>query len=298
MKLGVGTCNGTFGELIQGVFGDSPFLVSLPIKVKSTALFLPNSKSEKISSLSLSAKPKSERACQLLLQKYNIQTGGKLLITSDLPEGKGMASSSADLIASLRAVAACHALMIDENVISEITSTIEPSDGIMYRELVAYDYINGRLIEVIGQLPTMILLGIDTGGTVESTIFNQFPKNYNSEEKQLFLQTLYLLKEGVQKKDLSFIFKATTISAKINEKRLAKPFFEEMLKIAEENNGGVVIAHSGTVIGILLSPDKSEQELRFIITKIKETTGKKVNVYWVGIEEDGEYNEERRGAVQ
>ena len=282
MKLGVGKCNGTFGELIQGVIGDSPFLVSLPIEMGSTALFLPNPKSEKISILSLSAKPKSERACRLLLRKYNIQTGGKLLITSDLPEGKGMASSSADLMASLRAVAQTHSLPINESVLSEISSTIEPTDGIMYSELVAYDYINGRLIKVIGQLPRMILLGIDTGGTVESTIFNQIPKNYSTEEKQLFSKALYLLKEGVQKKELSFIFEAATMSAKINEKRLAKPFFEEIVKMAEENNGGVVIAHSGTVIGILLSPDKSKQGLRIIIKKIEETTRKKVNIYMVG----------------
>ena len=291
MKLGVGKCNGTFGELIQGVIGDSPFLVSLPIEVKSTALFLPNPKTEKISIMSSNPKPKSEQACRLLLKKHNIQTGGKLLISSDLPEGKGMASSSADLIASLRAVAQSHSLLINESILSEITSTIEPTDGVMYRELVAYDYLNGRLIEVIGQLPRMILLGIDTGGTVESTLFNQIPKDYNSEEKQLFSQALYLLKEGVQKKELSFIFEAATMSAKINEKRLAKPFFEEILEIAEENNGGVVIAHSGTVIGVLLSPDKTKQELRFIIKKIEDVTRKKVNVYWVG--KDGKENEHK-----
>lgn len=291
MKLGVGKCNGTFGELIQGVIGDSPFLVSLPIEVKSTALFLPNPKTEKISIMSSNPKPKSEQACRLLLKKHNIQTGGKLLISSDLPEGKGMASSSADLIAILRAVAQSHSLLINESILSEITSTIEPTDGVMYRELVAYDYLNGRLIEVIGQLPRIILLGIDTGGTVESTLFNQIPKDYNSEEKQLFSQALYLLKEGVQKKELSFIFEAATMSAKINEKRLAKPFFEEILEIAEENNGGVVIAHSGTVIGVLLSPDKTKQELRFIIKKIEDVTRKKVNVYWVG--KDGKENEHK-----
>lgn len=289
MKLGVGKCNGTFGELIQGLLGDSPFLVSLPIEVKSTALFLPNPKSEKISIFSLNEKPKSKRACQLLLQKYNIKTGGTLFITSHLPEGKGMASSSADLIASLRAVSMTHSLPINESVLSEITRTIEPTDGIMFQQLVAYDYINGCLIEVIGELPRMIVLGIDTGGTVESTLFNQIPKNYGIEEKQLFLHALHLLKKGVQKKELSFIFEAATISAKINEKRLSKPFFHEILKIAEENNGGVVIAHSGTVIGILLSPDKSKQELRFIIEKIEDVTRKKVNVYWVG--KDGEESE-------
>ncbi len=291
MKLGVGTCNGTFGELIQGVFGDSPFLVSLPIELKSTALFIPNPKSGKISILSQSAKSKSEQACQLLLQKYNILAGGKLLITSDLLEGKGMASSSADLIASLRAVAHTYSLPINEIVLSEITSSIEPTDGIMYRELVAYDYINGRLIDVIGQLPKMILLGIDTGGTVESTLFNQVPKNYNYEEKHLLLQALHLLKEGVRNKDLPNIFEAATMSAKINEKRLAKPFFEEILKITEENNGGVVIAHSGTVIGVLLSPDKPKHELRLIIKKIEETTHKKVKVYRVG--KDGEESENK-----
>lgn len=282
MKIGVGTCYGTFGELIQGIIGDIPFLISLPINVRSTAIFLPSRKSEKIHIVSLTAKPKSELACRLLLQKFNILSGGTLFLASNLPEGKGMASSSADIVASLRAIADFYSLSLNEIDLSNITSEIEPTDGIMYQELVAYDYINGSLIEVIGDLPKMLLLGIDTGGTVDSTLFNQIPKHFDPEEKQLFLEAYDFLKKGVQKNELSYIFKAATMSARINEKRLSKPFFNEMMDIAAEYNGGIVIAHSGTVIGILLSPTKSKKEIRLISRKIEETTGKKVSLFLVG----------------
>jgi hypothetical protein len=43
MKLGKGSCHGTFGELVQGIIGERPFLITLPIpSLRSEAIFIPD----------------------------------------------------------------------------------------------------------------------------------------------------------------------------------------------------------------------------------------------------------------
>jgi uncharacterized protein involved in propanediol utilization len=276
MKIGVGTCFGTFGELIQGVVNNKPFLISLPINLKSTAFFIPNKKSKEITTLSTSPKLKSREACKLILKQSQISSGGTLIIKSNIPEGKGMASSSADIIATIRAIRKSYSLPVSERMLSDIAGTIEPTDGVMYNEIVAYDYINGDLIEKLGKLPKMRLLGIDTGGFVSTTQFNCLKKNYTSEDHSLFYDAYYLVKKAIANQHLAPLFDAVTISSTINQKILPKPYFNEMKRIALKCDGGLIVAHSGTMIGILMDSVKSMREISDISKEVKRLTGKKL----------------------
>src|SRR4051794_22862710 len=96
---GSGWACGTFGELLQGVLPDSGlhFLVTLPITAGSTATFRYDARSARIE-VSPENKRKSRRLARLALDALGHPGGGELLLTSDLPEGKGLASSSADLV--------------------------------------------------------------------------------------------------------------------------------------------------------------------------------------------------------
>lgn len=171
---------------------------------------------------------------------------------SNIPVGKGMASSSADIVAAMKAIAHSYSLPLTKEMISTIASKIEPTDGVMYDEVVAYDYIHGELIESFGVLPPFIFVGIDLGGTVDTIEFNQFEKAYNRYDQNHFLKAYDWVKEGFRKRNLSFICKAATISARVNQKILPKPSFSEFEKLAHEFQGGIVVAHSGTLVGILI----------------------------------------------
>ncbi|OIJ14389.1 hypothetical protein BKP37_08565 [Anaerobacillus alkalilacustris] len=271
MKIGTGYCHGTFGELVQGIINENdPFLIPLPIQLYSKAVFLPRTNVKEIEANN--NKCKARKACQLLLDKYQINQGGTLVIQSQIPTGKGMASSSADIVASLRAVANCFSLPLTEKLISEIATKIEPTDGIMYDEIVAYDYLNGRQIETFGSFPELVLVGFDTGGIVDTQQFNQTRKTYTNYEKQQLRKAYQLSKKGITEHRRESIFEAATISAKINQKVLPKKHFDEMEQLAEIYQGGLVVAHSGTVIGILMDPNQQNLNLKKLLIDIHAKT--------------------------
>lgn len=251
MRIGKGSCHGTFGELLQGIIDEKPILITFPIpQLKSEAVFIPNPAAPEMTVADL--KVKALKAGELLTQQFGLPSGGRLEIRSNIPAGKGMASSSADLIAAIKAIADSYSLSLTKEIISAIAVRIEPTDGVMYDEVVAYDYIHGELLESFGTLPPFILLGIDLGGVVDTIQFNQFEKGYNQHDRECFLEAYEWIREGFKLKNFSFICKGATISARVNQKVMSKPLLNEFIDLADAYQGGVVVAHSGTVMGILL----------------------------------------------
>jgi len=253
MKVGYGDCNGTFGELVQGKIENKPFLLTFPIsELKTKAVFIPQFSENKIIGHELFSK--AIVACQKLLARFNLPSGGYLRLYSSIPRGKGMASSSADIVAGMRAVADSYSLSISEEMMSKIASEIEPTDGVMYENVVAYDYLGGTLIEKLGKLPPYHLIGLDLGGTVDTVLYNQQPIQYTSQQLQDLKSAYDLVKVGIKHQYLPSIISAATISARINDHFLPKPLFNEIEYLSSLCQGGIVTAHSGTILGILYDP--------------------------------------------
>ncbi|SMQ78297.1 threonine kinase [Bacillus sp. OV166] len=251
MKLGKGSCNGTFGELVQGIIGDRPYLITLPISsLRSEARFIPDPIVNGIRVAD--SKVKAQRAGEWLFQLFGVKGGGDLEIRSNIPVGKGLASSSADIVAALRAIADSYSLPLTNEMISMIAAKVEPTDGVMYEEVVVYDYIHGQLIESFGALPPFILVGIDLGGIINTIEFNEVPKEYSQNDQQQFMKAYDLVTKGFKEKNLTYIGEAATLSARVNQKILPKPVFPLLDQLAHRYQGGIVVAHSGTVAGILL----------------------------------------------
>jgi L-threonine kinase len=269
MQVGRGRCNGTFGELVQGVLCERPFLISLPIPIlRSNAVFIPHNKKGDITGPL--SNTKAVEACKKVFQWFDLKGGGHLEVNSNIPRGKGLASSSADVVAAMKAVADSYSIPLSEEIISQISSEIEPTDGVMYKDLVAYDYIHGQLIETLGPLPSFVLIGMDLGGTINTLEFNRKPKRYSKEDQAVFLKAYHLVKLGIDFQDLSFVCQAATLSASINQKILPKRYFSEFKSFASKYDGGLIIAHSGTVLGVLLNPSFEN------IGEIAETISKRM----------------------
>lgn len=267
MKVGHGSCSGTFGELVQGMIDERPFLITLPVRdLKSNALFVPDRNAVDI--VTARGRQKAGIACKKLLKIFDIRLGGYLHIQSNIPIGKGMASSSADIIAAVRAVSDSCSLPITEELISRIAAEIEPTDGVMYEGVVAYDYLNGQLIEEFDYLPPFILIGFDIGGSVNTVKFNQKKKEYSEKHKKKFRRAYELVNKGIKSGNFAYICEAATISARINQQLLPKLHFAELEQLARQYNGGVVVAHSGTVAGILL--DAQMSNIQAVSREIKQ----------------------------
>ena len=280
MQVGIGECYGTFGELIQGIIHNKPFLIPLPIQLKSRAIFQPNQKLSTDEIMGDHTKLKAITACKHFLRQFHVPYGGYIRIDSNIPVGKGMASSTADIVAVIRAAASSFQNMITPELISRISASIEPTDGLMYEETVAFDYIHGKKIERFERLPAMVIVGIDTGGVVSTVQFNQKHKSFSIKEKILFEEAYHFVKTGIYKQNIDSIYEATKISAEINQRFLPKPFFRDFKQLAEQYQCGLVVAHSGTMIGLLFSlshflqvkKNKMKQE-------IQSLTNKSVKVY-------------------
>src|SRR4029079_11819053 len=101
-----------------------------------------------------------------------------LELESNIPIGKGLASSSADLVATARAIDDCFKLGMSEEILKMFLRQIEPTDGVMYPGVVSFYHRQVQLREFLGQLPGLTIVSIDEGGEVDTVEFNKIPKPF------------------------------------------------------------------------------------------------------------------------
>ncbi|MEV6813967.1 kinase [Micromonospora sp. NPDC051296] len=251
---GVGAAYGTFGELLQGRLpeDDGDFLVTFPVARWSVATFRtdPGVTGVKVWP---PHKRKGARLAEMIIAETGERIGAHLSLDSGLPEGKGMASSSADLVATARAVG--NALGVDmppERIESHLRE-IEPTDGVLYPGIVAYHHRQVRLRAMLGALPSMTVVGVDEGGEVDTVAFNQLPKPFSAADRREYAWLLARMADAVRARDLAEVGRIATRSAEMNQ--ILRPFtmLSDMVDVCERVGGlGVVAAHSGTMLGILL----------------------------------------------
>ncbi|MER7493516.1 kinase [Streptomyces pharetrae] len=260
VSTGVSTAFGTFGELLQGVLPEEngDFLVTLPVARWAMARFEPDPDSRLLQVRPVHKK-KALRLTSMILQDAGWQGGGDLTIHSTLPEGKGLASSSADLVATARAVANALDEPMPPRRIETYLARIEPTDGVLYSSIVAFHHRTVRLRAQLGSLPSMAVVSADEGGAVDTVDFNNIPKPFTAADKREYARLLDRVTAAVARRDLAEVGRVATASARMNQVLRHKWSLDGMTAICRDVGGlGVVVGHSGTTIGILLdtaSPD-------------------------------------------
>ncbi|EGK06768.1 kinase [Kroppenstedtia eburnea] len=278
-RFGTGTAFGTFGELLQGVHADNDldFLVTFPIDRGSRAILRPDSSSEL--TVVPPFKQKSVQLAARLLDHFGLPCRGSLMIESDLPIGKGLASSSADLLATARAIESCYGINIPISLLQRFMAEIEPTDGVMYPGVVSFFHRKVELGEIFGPMPRMTVVAVDEGGEVDTIDYNRFRKPYTAEEKLEYTQLMSRLKIAFQEQDVYTIGQVATRSTMMNQSRQEKRSLKHLLQLSHEQAAlGIVNAHSGTFIGLLFwKEDRNyERKLAETIKQMKQTY---VNVY-------------------
>lgn len=257
MRTGVGRCFGTFGELLQGVLPNQgrEFLITLPITRYSTVTFMMLAGSHGVR-IFPSHKEKSRRLAEKLIQILNLEAGGLLHVQSELPEGKGQASSSADMVATALAIQSASNLSLSPAVLARVMSGIEPSDGVMYQGIVSFYRREGTLRKFLGYLPSLTVIALDEGGQVDTVGFDKRPKPFGQVRRMEYESLLFKAEEAVARGDLRSLGEVATRSAIMNQDVLSKVHLNLLLELRERYHAlGVVIAHSGTHLGLLLDPN-------------------------------------------
>ncbi|MCY1072271.1 hypothetical protein OV090_46420 [Nannocystis sp. RBIL2] len=259
-----GVSFGSFGELLQGALPDGEdFLVTLPIERHAVAHFYRSDESETLE-VCPRWKTKSQRLAQSLLRKYGESGGGQLFLASEIPCGKGLSSSSADLVATARAIEAHLGFELPVDELCRSLSEVEPTDGVMFSESVAYFHVKGALLERLGFLPQVEVLSLDEGGQIETLEYHRRgAAHYSLEEKRRFREMLDRIRRGFQRGDLHAVGEVSTTSAYVNQRFNRKKYLDLMHAVCEQTGGaGLITTHSGTCLGILYDRTEADHAAR------------------------------------
>jgi uncharacterized protein involved in propanediol utilization len=263
---GVSTAFGTFGELLQGRLPekDGDFLVTLPIARWARATFhgMPGSRMLEVRP---AHKRKALRLTEMIMESAATPMGGLLTLDSSLPEGKGLASSSADLVATARAVANALGEAMPPQRIESCLARIEPTDGVLYPGIVAFYHRRVALHSHLGALPSMTVVGADEGGEIDTVEFNRIPKPFSPADCREYARLLERMTTAVAERDLAEVGTVATRSALMNQVLRPKRTLDAMIQVCREVGGlGVVAGHSGTSLGVLLDASAPAYPQRLI----------------------------------
>lgn len=256
------TSPGSCGEFIQGYADGTSFMVTCPINRYSYAMsnfagegdFLPQKAKEAV--------------IHTLKYVHHENDDVSIKLKSNIPRGKGMASSTADISAVCQATALNFGVRLSNLEIARIALAIEPSDATFFNGIVEFDYRYGKVIREIGHAPDMQILIYDCGGEIDTMAFNSrndLPELQKKNEADI-IKAMELFKEGMKKKSLNLIGEASTISAFANQTILYKKELNGFYEAGMHAGGkGIICAHSGTVLGLILPMEISPAKVREMI---------------------------------
>lgn len=272
-----GLCPGSCGELVQGFIGEREYLASYGIPFFSTAEI----ESSKIPIMGpRKSREVMEKAFEYFGYDKKETRNYSLRIKSNIPRGKGMASSTADIGATLGAVSQLLQVDIDEKLASTLAASVEPTDSIFYRDINIFDPLKGETIEILGFIEGLKILMIEPKDTLNTLLLRSQVDYMEKKIKNIphMEEVFEELKVAFKTSNKKLLGKACTKSSLLNEVIHQKKYLEKIIEISEKSGAlGVNVAHSGTVIGILMNENHDSKEIE---TKIREIDSEKYYKYY------------------
>ncbi|EMJ5409148.1 GHMP family kinase ATP-binding protein [Clostridioides difficile] len=257
-----GICPASCGEFVQGIIDDEEYLCSYAIDMYSKVYI-----EEKLVDINL-GRYKSRLAIEKVFEKFNLPKkytkNISLNINSKIPVGKGMASSTADIGATIKATLSLIDKDLSSEEISKLAAEIEPTDSIFIDKNSIFNPLNGTVIKYLGNLTNAKVVILEPNKVLD-TMKIRLRQDYNKlkvENKEVIKKSFALLEEGLKKNNLSLVGEACTLSSLANENIEKKEYLNEIIKISKKYGAyGVNIAHSGTVVGILIDKFMNDKKM-------------------------------------
>lgn len=269
MRAASAAAPGHHGELLQGVFRDERGrtrhgLVTVPTTRHGTrATFTPDTTRTDVS-VAPPDREKARRAATLAAARCAARVGapiagGHLTITSDTPVGLGLGSSTSDVVAAVRAVAAGLEVPLPPRVVARLAAHAEwACDPTMFDERpLLFDQRQGRVLEHLGpRLPPLLVAGCVTGaGRPVDTVATAVEDGHGDDDLRAYEHLRALLREAVATQDTHLLGRVASASARRHQRLRVTPELDLLLALADElRAAGVQIAHSGNVAGLLFDP--------------------------------------------
>lgn len=267
-RCGVGHAISHHGEILQGQFLEEDgqlhrALVTLPRRdLLSMAHFQPTSTDGVI--VLPNDRTKAQTAASVTMRYLGVKRGGGYLyIMSNVVPGLGLGSSTADVVATIRATARAFGKRLSAEEIGKLAVASEiASDSTMFDRPVVFRQREGTVAEYYSHpLPPMEVIGFSAGSSVDTLKFK--PAEYDQSDIARFGVLRKALRNAINTQNVALLGRVATISARINQRYLRKDSFEELEALVGQVGAvGLQVAHSGSVVGIIFDRQAIDLEAR------------------------------------
>ncbi|WP_316397797.1 GHMP kinase [Bradyrhizobium sp. 33ap4] len=265
----VGVGIGHHGEILQGAFRDQDCrihrgLVTLPCPIFNSIAWV-SPRSAPSVDLDPAEKSKVQRAVALMLGQFGERAPGlSVWVRSNIPIGYGLGSSTADIVAALKATAAALGKSLSPAQLLEIAvAAEEASDGTMFTSrAVLTAHREGIVIEEFAQLlPPLGIISINCCPESPLLTLDFPPARYEPAEIDHFDELRRILRRAISNADQALLARVATESALINQRYIAQPGLPDVLDIACANGAlGIQVAHSGRMVGVILQANRNRSD--------------------------------------
>lgn len=256
----------TCGEWIQGPYLAKEALISLPIdRYTEVEACYAGSDNSTVHPGSLTLQPKAAAGFRSAIRHLGLteQEAGavQIRVQSPAPAGKGYATSTSDLCGVMAAVFELFEAPQPPEVLASLCAAIEPTDGLMFRDLTLFDHLSGRVLKRYPPVAGVKLLVLEPRDVCLTENF----RNHAGVQEALARKTeapYFQFEKASREGDLYGLFAAATASLLEHQAALSKPFLEEIVQLSVQAGAyGVAGAHSGTILGIGVPEDLNVQSL-------------------------------------
>lgn len=254
-----GVSRGTLGELYQGPhwWGRNPeiAIVSIPAEKYSWCYFTADPSLPAACERDLAGRPKTVTAIHRFLQHVGAPVPrGRWQIHSELPVAKGMASSTADIVAALRCLSQIFGRRDDPALVSTVLHGIERSDAVFLDGFALYLSAAHRLVRTLAPAPRLHACYVVEGAAVDTDACTDRLLDDYRRRRAKYASALDALLDAFSRRDAKLVAEAATASAHLSQDVLPKECFDAVLADrAALGAGGVFVAHTGSVVGYLLT---------------------------------------------
>jgi len=260
------TVHGTFGEFMQGYLAEGDgsyrhFLFTLPVEeLKSTSVIRLGQPQQ--CEQTRRERDRAMRAAHKLACLLDISERFSVSIDSNIPIGKGCASSTADILATTTALIGAAYEDVPEPVANALSCLVA-------KEFEWGDYVLNSSIalcfqrshQVVNRYSTDLryrIVGIDEGDIVDTKRFH-LEHSEDADLASAFADLASKMHRALERSDIKESAKLATESIRINQDVLPKRTFTTMERIGATTGAlGVVGAHTGSMLGLLFSEHQDD----------------------------------------
>lgn len=239
---------GSLGEIIQGKAYGKELLLSCPVNLFTSVMVF-----ESFLPVHRNRYPKCKKFMKNTLESWGYRRSYDHLdikITSDIPIGKGFASSTADITALYLSLIKLFNREYDQQELIRNAIDIEPTDSIIFPQMTLFDYKNGDFQENLGSYIEFHVLAFEGQKIIDTVEFNKNVKSDLANIDDLIPNLKHAIREG----SIEQLANISTESIFRNQYRLNYNILPIIKDIQNKTGGiGIIGAHSGDFLGIIYS---------------------------------------------